>query len=323
MPPSVAEHAGSISDDLLGLVSATRSQLKTLQGRGLKGVPKSASPPSRRLSFEPETMLPSAAEHAPPSAHVVAQLSAAPVASLPAVPMMQVLNLRRAAVVEAQHEGLFEPGAMRGADGLATLQAYIGACMRCKLCHGRNSVVFADGAADAMVAFVGEGPGADEDRLGRPFVGAAGQLLDRMIDAMGNEARKRGEPALGERLSRSAVYICNVVKCRPPGNRAPEPDETSTCSPFLRRQLLALPSLRVIVALGRTPAQYLFQTSTAISQLRGKLGSWEGIPLVATYHPAYLLRTPSAKALVWEDLKLVIGHLANRQPSTPAELGSE
>ena len=152
-------------------------------------------------------------------------------------------------------------------------------------------------------------------------VGAAGQLLDKMIDAMGAEARKRGYADLSARLSRQAVYIANVVKCRPPGNRTPELDEMSACSPFLRRQLLALrPGLRAIVALGRTPTQYLLRSTAPISGLRGQFAAWEGIPVMPTYHPAYLLRTPSAKRQVWEDLQKVIEALG--RPGSPSAAGA-
>ncbi len=220
------------------------------------------------------------------------------------------------ALVETSYAELPAPGVLRGAEGLTELRRLLGDCQRCKLCHGRNHVVFADGSSDAWLAFVGEGPGADEDRLGRPFVGAAGQLLDRMIDAMAGEAKRRGHAALVPHLSRQAVYIANVVKCRPPGNRTPELDEMAACSPFLRRQLLALrPGLRAIVALGRTPTQYLLRSTAPISGLRGQFAQWEGIPVMPTYHPAYLLRTPSAKRQVWEDLQRVLDALAASLPT--------
>jgi DNA polymerase len=205
--------------------------------------------------------------------------------------------------------------ALPAREALAEIRQILGDCRRCNLCHGRTNVVFGDGTPEPWLVFVGEGPGADEDRIGQPFVGAAGELLNRMIDAMGKEASKRGLAELSAHLSRQEVYIANVVKCRPPGNRPPEPDEVATCSPFLLAQLRSLRP-RVIVALGRTPAHFLLQTTAPMSQLRGHFRSWNGIPLMPTYHPAYLLRTPSAKQQVWEDLKSVIEQLS-RPPAIP------
>jgi DNA polymerase len=164
-------------------------------------------------------------------------------------------------------------------------------CTRCRLHSGRSKLVFGEGSAQSGLVFVGEGPGFDEDRQGRPFVGRAGKLLDKMIFAIGLERRE--------------VYICNVVKCRPPDNRAPQPDETAACSPFLFRQIEAL-GPKVICALGMSAAQALIGSPRPISQLRGKVLHWRGIPLICTYHPAYLLRSPSQKAAAWQDLKEVI-----------------
>jgi len=162
------------------------------------------------------------------------------------------------------------------------------------------------GAADATWMFVGEAPGADEDAQGEPFVGKAGQLLTKMIEAMG--------------YTRADVYICNVLKCRPPGNRNPEPDEVATCEPFLKRQLAAIRP-RMIVALGKFAAQCLLRDDTPITRLRGGFRSYEGIPLMPTLHPAYLLRDPSKKKLAWEDLKAVNAALARvgiHPPRPPA-----
>lgn len=333
------------SEELLQLTQATRSRLRKLQDSGVAGVPKAkagprpsggrydfpgphAAPPGTPTaavhvepSIAPSTASPGAAALAAVADSRVPPPSAAPAppAPRPAPPTVArplPATGRGFALVEASHPELPAPGVLRGADGLADLRRLLGDCQRCKLCHGRNNVVFADGSPDAWLAFVGEGPGADEDRLGRPFVGAAGQLLDRMIDAMAGEAKRRGHVALVPHLSRQAVYIANVVKCRPPGNRTPELDEMAACSPFLRRQLLALrPGLRAIVALGRTPTQYLLRSSAPISGLRGQFAQWEGIPVMPTYHPAYLLRTPSAKRQVWEDLQRVIDALAADVPT--------
>lgn len=275
------------------------------------GVPVHAVPASNDGgSGSPAEALAALGGSRPGAASGAGPVDTRPPPARPAAPSAPVGG-RSLALVEVSHPDLPPPGALRGADGLQELRRLLGDCRRCKLCHGRNNLVFADGSPDAWVAFVGEGPGADEDRLGRPFVGAAGQLLDRMIDAMAAEAKRRGHASLAPHLSRQSVYIANVVKCRPPGNRTPEPDEMSACAPFLRRQLLALrPGLRAIVALGRTPTQYLLQTTAPISGLRGRFATWEGIPVMPTYHPAYLLRTPSAKRQVWEDLQRVLDALA-------------
>jgi len=193
-----------------------------------------------------------------------------------------------------------------GGAGLKLLRDDIGDCKRCKLAPSRTNLVYGVGNPDADLVFVGEAPGADEDAQGEPFVGKAGQLLTKMIEAMG--------------YSRSDVYICNVLKCRPPGNRNPEPDEVASCEPFLKRQLAAIRP-RMIVALGKFAAQCLLRDDTPITRMRGSLRSYEGIPLMPTLHPAYLLRDPSKKKLAWEDLKAVNAALARvgiHPPRTPA-----
>ncbi|MCC7044410.1 MAG: uracil-DNA glycosylase [Acidobacteria bacterium] len=180
---------------------------------------------------------------------------------------------------------------------LVALRAEIGDCTRCVL-HtlGRRQVVFGTGRADAALMFVGEAPGADEDIKGEPFVGRAGQLLTKIIEAID--------------LKREDVYIANVIKCRPPGNRNPEPVEVETCSPFLLRQIQTVKP-RVIVALGTFAAQTLLATDAPISRLRGRVHEYrDGISLVPTFHPAYLLRSPDKKREVWEDMKIVRGILA-------------
>ncbi len=173
---------------------------------------------------------------------------------------------------------------------LCRISSELTGCTRCRLHSGRTNLVFGEGSAKSGLVFVGEGPGFDEDRQGRPFVGRAGKLLDKMILAIGFE--------------RKEVYICNVVKCRPPENRAPRAEEADACSPFLFRQIEAL-APGVICALGMSAAQALLGNTRAISQLRGKVHFWRGIPLICTYHPAYLLRSPSQKAAAWQDLKAV------------------
>jgi uracil-DNA glycosylase len=168
-------------------------------------------------------------------------------------------------------------------------------CARCRLSEKRKTVVFGEGAPDARIMFIGEGPGAEEDRTGRPFVGQAGQLLDRMVVAMG--------------FRRAQTYIANVVKCRPPGNRNPKDDEIAACSAFLDRQIEFIRP-EVIVALGRFAANRLTGTDKPLGALRGRWSHYKGVPLLATYHPAYLLRTPADKRKVWQDLKQVMAKLA-------------
>jgi DNA polymerase len=184
-------------------------------------------------------------------------------------------------------------------DTLLKIREDLGECTRCKLHKGRNKIVFGDGHPKAQLVFVGEGPGADEDAQGLPFVGRAGKLLTQMIEAMG--------------LQRKDVYICNVVKCRPPENRAPEPDEVAACSPFLMRQIDSIHP-KVIVCLGATAAKTILNTTRGISQFRGEWLEWRGHKLMATYHPAYLLRNPPAKADVWKDLQKVMAELGLQLP---------
>jgi len=171
----------------------------------------------------------------------------------------------------------------------------IGECTRCKLHSGRTNIVFGVGDPEARLMFVGEGPGADEDEQGEPFVGRAGQLLTQIIIAMG--------------LTRAQVYIANVVKCRPPGNRNPEPDEIEQCGRFLQAQIDAIKPV-VLVALGKFAAQTLLRTETPISRLRGRFHTIDGIDVMPTFHPSYLLRNPAAKREVWEDMKMVMKRLA-------------
>jgi uracil-DNA glycosylase len=202
-------------------------------------------------------------------------------------------------VVPPAGPSLFEAVDKVKDDTLLKIREDLGECTRCKLHKGRNKIVFGDGSPKAQLVFVGEGPGADEDMQGLPFVGRAGKLLTQMIEAMG--------------LQRSDVYICNVVKCRPPENRAPEPDEVATCSPYLMRQIDAIHP-KVIVCLGATAAKTILNTTRGISQFRGEWLEWRGHKLMATYHPAYLLRNPPAKADVWKDLQKVMAELGLQLP---------
>ena len=212
---------------------------------------------------------------------------------LPPAPALQVPAPPKI-VLPAPKSGLFDATEKIAGDSLLKIRDDIGDCTRCKLHKARNKIVFADGNPKAKLVFVGEGPGRDEDMQGLPFVGRAGKLLTSMIEAMG--------------LQRQDVYICNVVKCRPPENRLPEPDEIKTCSPFLLRQLDVVDP-QVIVALGACAAQTLLQTTRGISHFRGQWQEFGGRKLMATYHPAYLLRNPPAKADVWKDLQMVMAEL--------------
>jgi DNA polymerase len=180
---------------------------------------------------------------------------------------------------------------------LEDIRLDIGDCTRCKLHQHRTHIVYGEGNPRADLMFVGEGPGADEDATGRPFVGRAGQLLDRMIEAIGKK--------------RSDCYIANIVKCRPPLNREPEPDEVATCEPFLYRQINVIKP-RLVVALGAVAAKTLLRTTAPISQLRGRFFDFRGTKLLPTFHPAFLLRSPNKKKEAWEDLKKVRDFLAGK-----------
>jgi uracil-DNA glycosylase family 4 len=195
---------------------------------------------------------------------------------------------------DAANDLLLEP-AIRDAASLAELRQVLGDCTRCKLADGRKTIVFGVGSPSAELMFVGEGPGEEEDIQGLPFVGRAGALLTDIITK-------------GMGLRREDVYIANVIKCRPPNNRNPELDEIAACEPFLRKQI-ALIRPKVIVALGKFAAQVLLRSRVPISKLRGVWSEFDGVPLMPTFHPAYLLRNPADKRLVWEDVKMVLDRL--------------
>jgi uracil-DNA glycosylase len=224
---------------------------------------------------------------------------------LPPTPALKVPAAPKV-VLPPPKAALFDATEKISGDSLLKIRDDIGDCTRCKLHKGRNKIVFADGNPEAKLVFVGEGPGRDEDMQGLPFVGRAGKLLTSMIEAMG--------------LQRQDVYICNVVKCRPPENRLPEPDEIKTCSPFLMRQLDAVDP-QVIVALGACAAQTLLQTTRGISHFRGQWQEFRGRKLMATYHPAYLLRNPPAKADVWKDLQMVMAELGLKRGAKSTSAG--
>ncbi len=213
------------------------------------------------------------------------------------IPPMRVAAPETLATLEARNAGVErDAGAIEIA--LQSIKDDIGDCKRCRLCEGRTKIVHGQGNAAAELMFVGEAPGADEDVQGLAFVGRAGQLLTDMVEK-------------GMKMKRADVFIANVIKCRPPGNRPPETDEILTCQPFLEAQIKAIQP-RVIVALGATAGKFMAKTADPISRFRGRFASWDGIPVMPTYHPAYLLRNPSAKKTVWEDLKLVMDMLGPR-----------
>jgi uracil-DNA glycosylase len=177
---------------------------------------------------------------------------------------------------------------------LEAIRADIGDCQRCKLAPTRTNIVFGSGNPNAELVFVGEAPGFDEDEQGLPFVGAAGQLLTKIIESTG--------------VKREETYICNILKCRPPDNRNPDPDEVAQCSPFLKRQLAAIKP-KIVCCLGKFSAQYLLQSTDSITRLRGRFHDIDGMRVIATFHPAYLLRSPEKKREVWDDMKAIRSEL--------------
>ena len=260
------------------------ARLRFYEDLGLSPFYRDRRSPKKQLStFSIESSSVSTEELILPKA--APKVTATPnVASKPVVPVLPV----------AAGSSLFEGSGKIPGETLLNICEDLGECTRCKLHKTRNKIVFGDGSAKAQLVFVGEGPGADEDAQGLPFVGRAGKLLTQMIEAMG--------------LQRGDVYICNVVKCRPPGNRQPEKDEVDACSPYLFRQLDALQP-KAIVCLGATAAQTLLQTNRSISQFRGQWLDFRGFKMMPTYHPAYLLRNPAAKSDVWKDLQKVMAEL--------------
>ncbi len=241
--------------------------------------------PARRIAAE-QSSAPFAG-HAP-SAHPISQTNSVPPANL--IAFNDLATLPTAAIPPAQREA-----------ALRAIQEQMGDCTRCPLAYaGRHKIVFGDGSPTARLMFVGEGPGADEDAQGLPFVGKAGQLLNNMIAAMG--------------LTRAEVYIANIVKCRPPGNRVPEPVEANTCSQFLLNQIDVVQP-EAIVALGSTAATYLLGVKQSLSSLRGRWHGCRGAKLAVTYHPAFLLRDPRQKAEAWKDLQMVMRELGLNPPA--------
>lgn len=254
---------GTDEQALLGaLIEDLEAHLRWRQRSGITRLP----PPRPPASTEGATQPSEAPEAAPPEVPPPVSPAAAPAAA-PAT----------------------------GAAGLEAVRAELGDCTRCKLHGGRTHLVFGVGNPEAELVFVGEGPGGEEDKQGVPFVGRAGELLTKMIAAMG--------------YGRDDVYICNVVKCRPPGNRDPEPDEVAACKPFLDAQLGAIRP-KVIVGLGKFAAQFLLGDPEArITRVRGRWGDYRGVAVMPTFHPAYLLRNPAAKREAWADLQEVMRRL--------------
>lgn len=266
-------------EQLRRLATAARAHLESEAELGGIGLPAAsaaaAAPPATRASA-PAARSPSGTTAAGPTA-------AAPMAQNDPAPL--AARSPRLAVDEVTRR-------------LQVLSQGAAECKACGLHEQRTHSVFARGSVEAELVFVGEGPGAEEDRTGQPFVGPAGQLLDKMVAAMGYE--------------RDAVYICNIVKCRPPGNRTPEPAEALACARFLRPQL-ELVAPRVIVALGRCAAEHL-GVARAEGSWRGRWGKYGEVPVMPTYHPAYLLRSPEHKRTVWEDLQQVMARLGRQPP---------
>jgi uracil-DNA glycosylase len=206
------------------------------------------------------------------------------------------LGLPPRATATGSEVPVVSPAPSDAAAALKAVREDVGDCQRCKLAGGRRNIVFGQGNPNARLMFVGEAPGADEDAQGLAFVGRAGQLLTDIIEK-------------GLKIPRKDVFIANVLMCRPPDNRNPDPDEIIACQPFLEQKIDAIQP-KVLVGLGKFGAQWLLKTAEPISRLRGRVGDYKGIKVVPTYHPAFLLRTPSAKKEVWEDMKVVLGLLA-------------
>lgn len=271
--------------DRATLIASLRDYVEQVREEGLEGLPTRAG--SRLAAPAPN----------PPSS---GRATSPPVAPIPPRPATTPL------AAASTPSALFEkyPGLGR-TDDLRALREFIGDCTRCKLAPLRTNLVFGVGDSNAQLMFIGEAPGADEDARGEPFVGRAGQLLTDIIER-------------GMGLSRSKVYICNVIKCRPPDNRNPEPDEVEACEPFLFRQI-ELVKPRVIVGLGTFAVQAVLKVKTPISKLRGTWQEVRGVAMMPTFHPAYLLRNPADKRLVWADIQQVMAKLGLEVPNRKPE----
>lgn len=275
----------SFEAELAELVALTREHLRWEMDLGSRGLPE--------VSVEPRAEVETSAEGPTPLAAPAAPLATPTEARSPArEPLPEPSEQPKRDVARPT-----EPSDRR--TRLALIEETVRGCVQCGLHAGRTQTVFARGNPNARLVFVGEGPGFNEDRQGAPFVGKAGELLDRMIAAMG--------------FGKDEVYICNVVKCRPPDNRTPNPDEIAACMPFLRSQL-EIVQPEVIVALGRCAAETL-GAATSGKPWRGAWGAWEGARVMPTYHPAFLLRSPEHKRPVWEDLQQVVAAMGRTLPA--------
>jgi len=271
--------------ELLALVTAMRAEIEWWRETGIEAARVASGAPLGT----PQT--PSVTASAPSVS------SASTPAALTSPAIAHGIDTAKGDTDSAEEDFLTHPG-VHASQSLPELRTVIGDCQRCKLAPHRTQIVFGVGNPNAELIFVGEAPGRDEDQQGEPFVGRAGQLLTEII-------------VKGMRICREEVYIANIIKCRPPQNRNPEPDEIAACEPFLKRQL-ALIRPKAIVALGTFAAQCLLKTRTPITRLRGVWADYQGVPLMPTFHPAYLLRNPADKRLVWQDIQQVMTVLGLR-----------
>ncbi|HSU38841.1 MAG TPA: uracil-DNA glycosylase [Polyangiaceae bacterium] len=287
--------------ELAELARAVRAHVEWLVASGAAGTPRAERSPAHvEQSAPPVVAVPAVAPPKP----VIARPAPAELTPPAPAPLLTVPTLVRDEPVPNPAEAsATKPVVLEPAERLRRLDVLaetVRSCTRCALHADRTQTVFARGTGASRLCFVGEGPGADEDAQGFPFVGKAGQLLDRMIEAMG--------------FARDEVYVCNIVKCRPPNNRKPEPEEMAACMPYLREQL-ELVTPEVIVALGATALQGLFGTTEGITRLRGRWKLYGGrVPVMPTFHPAFLLRNPAAKREVWEDLQAVLRQMGRQPP---------
>jgi DNA polymerase len=297
-----------LREEAAALLRAVRGHLEVTADPFVPAPPPPPAAPARRPAAA-STATPPAAVRPPapsptPSPVPSPVPAAAPVptpAPVPAAAPAPPVTVRAGLQLGPLPAGQAAPSLSQRHSAMQAVRTDLGDCQRCKLCKGRTNIVFGVGSPAAELVFVGEGPGRDEDLSGEPFVGLAGQMLTRIIENV-------------FKLRRDDVYICNVVKCRPPQNRNPEPDEIAACQPFLIRQLEVLRP-RIIVCLGKFAAQTLLGTEASISSLRGRFHDYHGIRVMPTYHPAFLLRNPAMKRTVWEDMKLVVAELA--RPPAP------
>jgi DNA polymerase len=282
------EQGENLEAELLALASVLKEHLRQWNRHGQWAVPRGRMPDAVRSQApaRPTPSGPQPAPGAPPQ--VIRGERPPPEAYEPAKPV------REEGGIDPETVEALRTGTLTGTVGLMRIKALLGKCRRCRLHKSRLHIVFGEGSSEANVVFVGEAPGRDEDRQGAPFVGKAGQLLTRMIEAMG--------------LQRDEVYICNIIKCRPPQNRDPDIDEVATCRHFLEAQVRAIQPA-IIVALGRVAAQTLLDSQAPVGRMRGRWHKFLDVPLRVTYHPAYLLRNPDGKRPAWDDLQSVMAEM--------------